>query len=206
MPRARATATVEETDTPVVKRAPRRRAPAAETLVPPAATETTQVSPEPDQNEEPVRRAPVRRKAPRVVTEPVAVVQPKPAKRRRPYLPFVVVVVLFAISIGVSAAVGLSDSGTIDVAARMSEQSALQAGNDGGAVDETGQRIIPVQNSQPPSVPNGGLVGVAPADQAAFTPPPLPPEVSATTSTTTTAVTASSSEARESSQTASTTP
>lgn len=147
------------------------------------------MSPEPDRNDEPVRRAPVRRKAPRVVTEqPVAVAPSKPTKRRRPYLPFVVVVVLFAASIGVSAAVGLSDSGTIDVAARMNEQSALQASNDGGAVDETGERIIPVQNSQPPSVPNGGLVGVPPADQAAFTPPPLPPEVTATTSVASTTV------------------
>lgn len=205
MPRARVTTSSEANEQPVVKRAPRRRTAAPEGFAPPVATETNYAAPAQDRTEGSGQRVPLRRKAPRIVSEPTVVAQP--SKRRRPYLPFVIVGVLFVISIGVSAAVGLSDSGTIDVAARMNEQSALQAGNDGGAVDESGQRIIPVQNSQPANVPNGGLIPVAPGDQAAFTPPPLPPEVEASSTATSSLETAaSSSVATEGRQTASTTP
>lgn len=185
MPRARTT-TSENTQTvetpPAVKRAPRKRVakPVFEGGSAVAPVERMSV----DEGTVTAARATARRKAPRIVSEPSAPVSSGGGvgKQKKHYIPYVVGAVLFVISIGVSAMVGLSDSGSIDVGARINEQSALQAGNGGLNSDGSPPTFIPVQNSQPPSVPNGGLVGVSPVDQAAFVPPPVLEAAPATSS------------------------
>lgn len=173
-------ASTEENDNTIVppkrpRRAPRKRAtPAVEEEA------VIDVGREDVAEEKPVTRTP-RRKAPtrRVVEQAPVVSNDTPTRAsapRRSRLPLIIMSAVFFAGVGVSALLGFSDKGAIDVASRIQEQSALQAGNSGEG-NNNGQPI-PVQNT-PVDVPNGGLRG-----RGADATPPPPPEVPATTTAT----------------------
>ncbi len=180
MPRATPVPDNEETST-APKRA--RRAPRKKALV---TEEVPTVSDEAVSSPAPVRRkAPTRRVvAPAAAVERVselsnaATVSAGPRPRRGGRLQIAVVLGVLVIGIGASAAIGLSDTGKIDVAARIQAQSQLVANQNGGEGGTT--QTIPVQNT-PVNVPNGGLI---PAGAATPAPPP-PPEPATTTASTT---------------------
>ncbi len=95
------------------------------------------------------------------------------------------VVVLLAVIIvaGVSAGIGFSDTGAIDVASKIEQRKQ-------NATPEEQERFeaVPVQHTQT-NVPNGGLVGTGKS-----VPAPVPEPPAATTSASTTAETASTTE------------
>lgn len=192
MPRATPVPDNEETLTAPkrVRRAPRKKVVASE------EEPGTASAPEPTSAVAPVRRkAPTRRvaapaAAPQNVQDmTMATSAPSVSRvRRGGRMQVLVIVGALIIGVGASAAIGLSDSGKIDVAARIQEQSQLMANQTGGN-DQGGVQTVPVQNT-PVNVPNGGLV---PAGAA--TPPPPPPEPATTTTATTSDEVASSTEA-----------
>lgn len=194
MPRATPVPDNEETSTAPkrVRRAPRKKALAAEDVVP--VTDEMVVT-APAATPVPVRRkAPTRRVAApaadvgRVSESYVATASASPRPRRGGRLQMAVVLGVLVIGVGASVAIGLSDSGKIDVAARIQEQSQLVANQNGGGEGGTTQ-TIPVQNT-PVNVPNGGLI---PAGAATPAPPP-PPEPATTTASTTDDTTGTSTE------------
>ncbi len=139
------------------------------------------------------RKAPVRRavatETPRVETSTTAPGQStrRPARSYR----LVVTAAAFVVALGASAAIGLSDKGTIDVASKIQAQAVATAISEGGD-PATQAASIPVQ-STPVSVPNAGLRGRG-ANPAPAQPAPAENEQASSTATSTDAV-ASSTEA-----------
>lgn len=177
--RPRVAATADGDTPPAPRRRTRRFTPVM--TAPESLPEEEVVSPVVEREVDPTprRKAPVRVVPASGATRTV---------RTRSVVPVVVMVGVFFSGIGLSAAVGLTDKGTIDVVAKMQEQSALQAGMNGDSASDgqdTGQ-VIPVQNT-PVNVPNGGLRGRGVGSEPP--PPPPPPLPASTTATSTEAAT-----------------
>jgi hypothetical protein len=132
----------------------------------------------------------IRRKAPtRKVSAPVAEAPDLTATERREQthprarkpvswsVVMVCAVVLFGASLGVSAAVGMTDVGAINVNEKLQAHAHSRTPNQGsdGTVES---QTIPVQTT-PVTVPNGGLIG-------AGNPPPTPPVATEPATTTAT--------------------
>jgi len=202
MPRAASTSTEEK----AVKKAPRKRAapkkPAAEKKPTPRKT-TTRKSPakKPTPRKTAVRKTPAKKVVEEEVLDEVEVpevpvekemtstrkaptkfaqVQATQRSKRNQYI---VVGLLIMVGIGSSAAVGLSDSeaGQINVTQTIQERNERMA----NLVDVNGPTVVvPIPSQQP----DGGLIGLRPAD-------PTPAPVAATSTATTTSATTDSSTA-----------
>ncbi|MBY0310145.1 hypothetical protein K2Q16_03305 [Patescibacteria group bacterium] len=197
MPRREPLSDEETIATPVkrVRRAPRKKIVEEESVSEGEARTAT------ERVEEVALTAPprARRKAPtRRAPEPAAeestphapVVTPRhPA---RPRVSTFIMVAVFLGAIGVSAALGFSDKGTIDVAAKLQEQGQIQANLVGEGSGVAGQ-VVPVQNT-PVEVPNGGLSGRG-VDSAPSAPSPA--DVASTTASSTESGVATSTDAVE---------
>jgi hypothetical protein len=139
----------------------------------------------------PRRKAPTRRVAETVEPE-ITTTEPTRSSRRSKgsRVPTIVVVLVLLSAIGISAALGFADKGTIDVAAKLQEQGQIQA-NIAGEQSGTASQVVPVQNT-PVSVPNGGLQGRG-IDSGAAPAPVV--QSDATTTATSSLSTASTTEA-----------
>ena len=108
------------------------------------------------------------------------------SKKRSPLVVIVLGVVLFGALIGVSAMIGLSDKGELDVASAIAKRKEKATPEERQALEN-----VPTEQIQP-SAPNGGLVGMGQP------PPPVVQQPVSTTSqtvaSTSKATTASSSE------------
>ncbi len=163
MPKTADSSNEEEVKAPR-KRAP-RRAVATKTprvpRVPRAPRVSKSVRVEDEVVVEPNRKAPTR-------------LPEAPVKKRRLSLGTVVNIFILLLVIGATVWIGFSDSGQIDVNAKISERNidfANGAGNGDGSVH------VPVQTA--PTVPNGGLVGQGVLNAGGPTTPPA--EVATTT-------------------------
>lgn len=164
----------------VVRRAPRRPKIVASQTVSEVKEEEVALDEVIPSISHPSALPPVRRRAPRIATPEAAI---SVGNTERSYIFYVVIVGIFLVSVGISAAIGFSDKGTIDVAARISEQNASQASGGGDGAAAGMNTTIPVQNSAPPSIPNGGLVGQGVLAASPLPPPPV--DTSATSSSST---------------------
>lgn len=173
-------ATSSETEAP---RKVRRAAPRKRTVEDVSDSSAVEVAAE----RRPVRRkAPARKvsaAAPETVTGPSLspapdASVPRQSRLRRNRGVSIVVTLLLVVGIGISAALGLSDRGEIDVTGRMNEQLQLQANISGDGSDGSSY-TVPVQNTQVVDVPNGGLRGRGIGSEP--TPPPAPTVEAATT-------------------------
>ena len=157
-------------------RAPRRRvvrqsAPAQKTVEIEAPREP---APEPRE---------IRRKAPTELRE-------RSSSRNKSRNQFIIVVGIFIVGVGASAAIGFSDRGSIDVSKVVEERNERIRAGGGNA--ETGTEIIPVQNQNASREADGGL---RPADPSTIEPPPAPlASTTATSTATSTDANASSTE------------
>lgn len=106
-----------------------------------------------------------------------------PAQTRKSPKVFFVGFALFLVLLGVSAAIGFTDKGQLDVEASISLRK-----QNASPEEQQALNAVPVQQSQ--AVPNGGLVGEGPADVV----PVLVPENTGSTTASTTDTTASSTE------------
>ena len=160
MPRAKAE------DIKTVKRAPRKRA--VRRVV------SKEEAPQ-RKSETPVEAS---RKAPtRIVTK---------EKSKRGYKKMMIVGGILLLGFGAAAYIGNSDSGQINIASVIDERNKqTAAGNNSGDGSSGASTVIPVQNTAPPSVPNGGLRGRGVGTAKVVTPPPIVEE--ATSSATSTA-------------------
>lgn len=119
-----------------------------------------------------VDRSPEVRKAP---TELSATKRLKRQQQRRR----LVVVVVLAVGIGASAAVGLTDTGVIDVQQTIEARNERIRNNQAEERDLVSSKVeVPVQNTNVNKA-DGGLIG-----RGVGTPPPTPPPVVATTTAT----------------------
>lgn len=153
-----------------------------------------------------IEKRPVRRKAPArrvsaAAPEAVAgpsfsvssdVAAPRQSRLRRNRGVSIVVALFLMIGVGISAALGLSDTGEIDVTGRMNEQLQLQA-NISGEGGEGSSYTVPVQNTQVVDVPNGGLRGRGIGSEPTSPPPAI--EAGTTTVATSTSTSTESVEA-----------
>lgn len=143
----------------------------------------------------PRRKAPTRKVVESVVEEVRVSDSPvsTPRRQKRSRISTIIMAVIFVGAFGLSAALGFSDKGTIDVAAKLQEQGQIQA-NIAGEQSGSGSQVVPVQNT-PVDVPNGGLQGRG-LDSS---PPPPPPQEMASSTATSTEQSATSTEALEAS-------
>lgn len=174
--RKRASSTIMEGD----MRAPRRRV--ARKTATPAQEENTQgyreSTPEPRE---------IKRKAPTEIKE-----RNTSKDKRRNQL--VATLGIFIVGLGMSAIVGFSDHGEIDVNKVVEERNERIRAGGGNA--ETGTEIIPVQNQNTKQEADGGL---RPADPSTIELPPAPiaTTTASSTATSTDAVASSTEEAVE---------
>lgn len=190
MPRRASIVDSEDSAPPVkrVRRAPRKRVEAESSLGEESVVVETSVETTP--SPAPRRKAPTRRVAESIADDKSAsseAVNP-PRRTSRSRFSVITITAVFLGAIGLSAALGFSDKGTIDVAAKLQEQSQIQANNAGEQAGVESQ-VVPVQNT-PVEVPNGGLRGRG-VDSAVV---PVPAPTPATTTATSTETTATSTE------------
>lgn len=113
--------------------------------------------------DEPLRKAPPR------VSVPTPVITGRPEKRTMMVVG--IATFLFLVLFGVSALIGLSDKGQLDVSSKIAARKE-------SATEEEKKELESVPTEQnAPTVPNGGLVGMG----SEGTPPPAPEVFSTTT-------------------------
>lgn len=169
-------------------RAPRKRA--VRTRAARVSSHLTDLTPEQAAPEKPKRKveAPPPAMPAEVRKAPTPLAANKVAKRRRQRQLLVVAIVL-ASGVGASAAVGLTDAGTIDVQQTIEARNERIRNNQATENDLLKSTVeVPVQNTNV-GKPNGGLVG---RGTGGLPPTPPPP---ATTTATSTEMIASSTEA-----------
>ncbi len=175
MPRPRKAITDEEVVSAPRKRVSRTRTVSgSEETTTPRRRSTRVTAPVVESVDRPVRKAPT----------PVAAVLSSRSKRRTQ---FVIVAGIALVLAGGGVAVGMSDTGTIDVVASISDRN--ERINRGEVLDASGSAVtetVPVQNTG--NVANGGFKT---ADEGAA--PPPPPEPTPATTTESVADTATSS-------------
>lgn len=141
---------------------------------------TTKATKSTKEKEAKVVKEEVRRKAP-LRTSPK-----ETGKRTVSKKPFVMLAVML-VAFGASAFIGFSDNGQIDISSVIEErnQKVASGQTEGDAPSPDTSAVIPVQNTAPPSVPNGGLRGRGVGTAKAAPPPPVVESVSSTTATST---------------------
>lgn len=172
MPRARTTTTEESLVDAPKKRAPRKRAPTVddEMVMPRPRAPRRKVVVKETEVEVPRPTPPVSgRRAP----TPLRAERTATAKSRQSL--FVALILFFVLS-GVGVAIGMSDSGQIDVVAVVNERN--ERVNRGEVRTGESTITVPVQNGD--VRPNGGLV---PADPGSIPPPPEPEAATTTDAT-----------------------
>lgn len=103
---------------------------------------------------------------------PARVVVASPKNTRRGGKVFLLGFVLFAVLLGISALIGSSDKGELDVAGKIAERKQQ-------ATPEEQESLENVNSGSPRSVPTASLVGMG--DDPGFVPPQAEPAIASTT-------------------------